>query len=163
MVEQNPLRKPDFTSAEFRKALGAFPTGVTVITTLDNDGRRIGLTVSSFNSVSLDPPLILWSLALRSSSLVAMKACTHYAVNVLSAEQKELAMKFSSSATNRFDGVEFSDGLGGAPLISGALAQFECFNRSRYEEGDHLIFVGEVEHCRQNTGSALIYHQGGFL
>lgn len=157
------LRHPDFSTAQFRQALGAFATGVTVITARAPDGSHIGLTASSFNSVSLEPPLVLWSLSLRSSSLDALKSCTHYAINVLSDQQTELAMRFASSKAGRFNGVEFNEGLGGAALLSNCIAYFECFNRSRYQEGDHLIFVGEVERCTQASGKGLIYQNGAFL
>jgi flavin reductase (DIM6/NTAB) family NADH-FMN oxidoreductase RutF len=157
------LRHPDFSTAQFREALGSFATGVTVITARAPDGTHVGLTASSFNSVSLEPPLVLWSLSLRSSSLAALKSCTHYAVNILSDRQIELALKFASSKASRFDHIEFSEGLGGAALLSDCVASFECFNRSRYEEGDHLIFVGEVERCSHSNLKGLIYQNGAFL
>jgi flavin reductase (DIM6/NTAB) family NADH-FMN oxidoreductase RutF len=155
-------RSADFSLPEYRKTLGAFPTGVTIITTRDADGSLIGLTASSFNSVSLTPPLVLWSLGLQSRSLAAFQACSHYAINVLTQDQGELAMRFASSGENRFADVAYTEGLEGAPLLSGVAASFECFNRSRYTEGDHMIFVGEVERFTQGSGSPLIYHRGQF-
>ena len=98
---------PIFSKAEFRKALGMFATGVTIITAQANDGSLIGLTANSFNSVSLDPPLILWSLGLKARSLEQFKQCTHYGVNILSADQTDLAMNFSRSDAKRFEGVDF--------------------------------------------------------
>ena len=154
---------PDFSAADFRAALGMFATGVTIVTALTPDGRPIGLTASSFNSVSLAPPLVLWSLARSAGSLSAFATGSHYAINILSADQQDLARLFATPGANRFEGVAFTPGAGGAPRIAGAAASFECFNRSRYEEGDHVIFVGEVEHCEHRVGaSPLLYHGGKF-
>ena len=139
-----------------------FATGVTIITARAADGVLVGLTANSFNSVSLDPPLILWSLGLKARSLEQFKQCNHYVVNILSAEQTDLAMNFSRSDANRFEGVDYDLGAGGAPIIKGCLAHFECLNRSRYEEGDHIIFVGQVERVSSGSGQALIYQNGRF-
>ena len=147
-----------------REALGQFATGVTVVTAIDPQGAPVGLTVSSFNSVSLSPPLVLWSLGRASRALAAFQACSHYAVNVLSASQLPWAMQFAARDVDRFAGVDITTGLTGAPLIGGTLATFECANRSQYPEGDHIIFVGEVLAC-QSTGQAapLLYHRGKLL
>jgi flavin reductase (DIM6/NTAB) family NADH-FMN oxidoreductase RutF len=155
-------RSIDFSLPDYRKTLGAFPTGVTIITTRDANGALVGLTASSFNSVSLTPPLVLWSLSLQSRSLDAFQNSSHYAINVLTQEQGDLAMRFASSGENRFADVAFTNGLQGAPLIDNVAASFECFNRSRYTEGDHMIFVGEVERFTQGSGAPLIYHRGQF-
>ncbi len=155
---------PTFSAVEFRAALGMFATGVTIVTARDVAGRRVGLTANSFNSVSLDPPLVLWSLARRAGSMPVFSAGTHYAINILSADQHALALRFAGRELDRFSGVAFRDGLGGAPVLEGAAAVFECFNRSRYEEGDHVIFVGEVEHCARREGaSPLIFHGGRYF
>lgn len=154
---------PSFSTAEFRAALGMFATGVTIVTARGADGTRIGLTANSFNSVSLEPPLVLWSLARASGSMPTLGTGSHYAINVLAADQKELAERFARRSADRFQGVDFTDGVAGAPLLAGAVAVFECFNRSRYEEGDHVIFVGEVEHCAHRPGaSPLLFHGGRF-
>ena len=140
-----------------------FATGVTIVTARAPDGTVVGLTASSFNSVSLTPPLVLWSLAQAAASLPAFSKGSHYAINVLAADQKALAERFALRGSDRWSGVEFSDGLGRAPLLHGAAATFECFNRSRYEEGDHVIFVGEVERCGFRPGaSPLLFHGGRF-
>ena len=161
-----PSRKaqpPSFSSQEFRTALGMFATGVTIVTARDQEGNVIGLTANSFNSVSLEPPLVLWSLARGAASLAAFSHGSHYAINVLAADQKALAERFALKGADRWAGVEFSQGIGGAPLLHGAAATFECFNRSRYEEGDHVIFVGEVERCGHRPGaSPLLFHGGRF-
>ena len=162
----NPPRQalpPSFSNQEFRAALGMFATGVTIVTAVTAEGQPIGLTASSFNSVSLDPPLVLWSLASAAASLPAFRAGSHYAINILSAEQKSLAERFALKGADRWSGVSWDMGAGGAPLLHGAAATFECFNRSRYEEGDHVIFVGEVERCTWRPGAApLLFHGGRF-
>lgn len=154
---------PTFSSLEFRNALGMFATGVTIVTARTADGKVIGLTANSFNSVSLEPPLVLWSLSQAAASMPAFRAGSHYAINVLAAQQKALAERFALKGLDRWAGVSFTEGECGAPLLSGAAASFECFNRSRYEEGDHVIFVGEVERCSWNPGATpLLFHGGRF-
>ena len=140
-----------------------FATGVTIVTARDTQGAFIGLTANSFNSVSLTPPLVLWSLARSAGSMAAFSTGSHYAINILSADQQDLARQFAVRGGDRFAGVQFDTGAGGAPLLHGAAATFECFNRSRYEEGDHVIFVGEVERCSHHAGaSPLLFHGGKF-
>jgi len=154
---------PSFSPPEFRAALGMFATGVTIVTARAANGRLVGLTANSFNSVSLHPPLVLWSLSRVAGSMAAFSTGSHYAINILASDQKELAERFSTKGADRWTGVSFTEGAGGAPLLSGAAATFECFNRSRYEEGDHVIFVGEVEHCSHRAGaSPLLFHGGKF-
>ena len=153
-------------SKSLRKTLGAFTTGVTVITTLGADGRRYGVTANSFSSVSLDPPLVLWSLATRSASMPVFRANSHYVVNVLAASQLDLCKRFATVKGDRFEGVSHARGDSGMPVLDGALAWFECHNRSRYEEGDHVIFVGEVERCGVHENAAeiapLVFQNGQF-
>jgi flavin reductase (DIM6/NTAB) family NADH-FMN oxidoreductase RutF len=161
-----PLRAvaPSFSTSDFRDALGMFATGVTIVTARSADGALIGLTANSFNSVSLSPPLVLWSLARKAGSLPAFERGSHYAINILSAEQHVLAERFASKTADRFQGLAFREGAGGAPVLEGAAAVFECFNRSRYEEGDHVIFVGEVERCAWRAGAQpLIFHGGRYF
>ena len=157
-------RTPSFTPTDFRTALGMFATGVTIVTARDADGQRVGLTAISFASVSLSPPLVLWSLSRRAGTVPAFSSGSHYAINILGADQRALAQRFASREPDRFDGLALREGAGGAPIIEGAVAVFECFNRSRYEEGDHIIFVGEVERCeRRADASPLIFHGGRFF
>ena len=140
-----------------------FATGVTIVTARTPAGVLVGLTANSFNSVSLNPPLVLWSLSKNASSMAVLSTGSHYAINILAADQKELAERFASRREDRWSGVAFTEGVCGAPLLDGAAATFECFNRSRYEEGDHVIFVGEVERCSQREGaSPLLFHGGRF-
>src|SRR5512133_4273399 len=117
-----PPRKaqpPSFSTQEFRTALGMFATGVTIVTARTPDGQLVGLTANSFNSVSLDPPLVLWSLAQAAASLPAFRAGSHYAINVLAADQKTLAERFALKGADRWSGVNFVEGMGGAPLLAG--------------------------------------------
>lgn len=141
-----------------------FATGVTIVTARDAQGQPIGLTANSFNSVSLQPPLVLWSLARDAASLTVFSRGSHYAINILAADQRELAERFAARGADRFAGVAWRGGAGGAPVLAGVAAAFECFNRSRYEEGDHVIFVGEVERCEHREGvSPLIFHGGRYF
>jgi len=148
---------------DLRNTLGRFATGVTVVTALSPEGIPIGLTISSFNSVSLDPPLILWSLSLNSPNIEAFCNAGHYAVNVLSAQQQEISNRFASRMENRFTGLHMRTGLSGVPLIEGCCAWFECAPEVQYPGGDHLILVGRVE--RFTTGEAdspLIFHNARY-
>jgi flavin reductase (DIM6/NTAB) family NADH-FMN oxidoreductase RutF len=151
-----------FDAAQFRHALSQFATGVTIITTRLADGSFRGLTASSFNSVSLDPPLVLWSLGAAANSMPVFSGNSHYVINVLAADQAELAQRFSRRADDPFAGVAYELSRTGQPILKGVSAWFECHNRSRYPEGDHVIFVGEVEECAVHPQAALIFHGGRF-
>ena len=136
-----------------------FATGVTVVTARDAHGKFVGLTANSFNSVSLTPPLVLWSLARSAGSMAAFCAGSHYAINILSADQQELAVQFSARGRDRFAGVAFTQGSGGAPLLEIGVG----FSLKADDEGDHVIFVGEVERCNHRPGaSPLLFHGGRF-
>jgi flavin reductase (DIM6/NTAB) family NADH-FMN oxidoreductase RutF len=162
-VRPSQAGHPNFSKQEFRASLAMFATGVTIVTARAESGELIGLTANSFNSVSLEPPLVLWSLSRVAGSMPVLTAGSHYAINILAADQKELAERFSTRREGRWDGVEWTAGISGSPLLAGAAATFECFNRSRYEEGDHVIFVGEVERCAHRAGAApLLFHGGRF-
>lgn len=141
----------------FRKALGQYATGITIITTRDENGKFVGVTANSFNSVSLHPPLVLWSLSKKASSHPAFAQATHYGVSILGADQEWLSHRFSTFKGDRFEGLEVIEGLAGVPLIPDALAHLECRIRSRHDEGDHYIMVGEVERCDYREGQALVY------
>lgn len=155
---------PDFSPRDFRAALGMFATGVTIVTARNDQGEPVGLTASSFNSVSLDPPLVLWSLGKAAGSMAVFSNGRHYAINVLAADQRLLAERFASKGIDRFEGTAWHAGLSGAPVIDGAVAVFECSHRSQHDEGDHVIFVGKVEHCSRRIGVApLLFHGGRFF
>jgi flavin reductase (DIM6/NTAB) family NADH-FMN oxidoreductase RutF len=165
----HPMKRaspPNFDQNAFKQALSQFATGVTVITTRAESGQLIGITASSFNSVSLNPPLVLWSLATRSASMPVFRANSHYVVNVLAGSQLDLCKRFATVKGDRFEGVSHAQGDTGMPVLDGALAWFECHNRSRYEEGDHVIFVGEVERCGVHEHvaevSPLVFQNGQF-
>ena len=151
-----------FDSRQFRDALGEFATGVGIICAGLGQGRYVGLTANSFNSVSLDPPLVLWSLSRRSACLPAFEAAERYSVNVLSAGQTELARRFSRPHEDRFAGVGYRLGWADAPLLDGCVAWFECVHHARHRAGDHMIFVGGVTTCARATGHGLVFHHGRF-
>jgi flavin reductase (DIM6/NTAB) family NADH-FMN oxidoreductase RutF len=162
-AERAPQQSSEECFRSFRDALGQFATGVTVVTSVGLDGSPIGLTISSFNSVSLDPPLILWSLSLNSPNLEAFRKARYYAINVLSAEQTDVSYRFASRVENRFAGISQRTGLGGAPLIEGCSAWFECEAEAQYPGGDHLILVGRVVRFAQGTSeSPLIFHNARY-
>ncbi|HEY8704935.1 MAG TPA: styrene monooxygenase/indole monooxygenase family protein [Gaiellaceae bacterium] len=151
-----------FDPRELRRALGQFATGVTVVTTRAEDGRRVGVTANSFTSISLDPPLVLWCLDRRAQSLPAFQAASHFAVNVLSAGQHYLSRQFSTFAEDKFVGVECQDGTGGVPILSGVLAHFLCRNVRQFDAGDHVIVIGEVERFEIFDGEPLVFHSGAY-
>jgi flavin reductase (DIM6/NTAB) family NADH-FMN oxidoreductase RutF len=149
-----------FDRRDFRRALGQFSTGVTVITTRAMDGRRVGMTANSFSSVSLDPPLVLWSLARQAPSLGDFTGASHFAINVLAANQHHLSRQFSTPQADKFGGVDCCEGTSGVPLLNGVIARFVCRNVRQYDGGDHLIFIGEVERYDRFDGEPLVFHSG---
>lgn len=159
-----------FDTPHFKQALSRFPTGVSVITTqqlaeanpAEWGHQFVGLTASSFNSVSLTPPLVVWSLGLKSRTLPSFQKASHYVINVLSEQQLPICQQFAYGEGDRFKDVRYDLSQQGLPVLKGALSWFECRNRSQYLEGDHIIFVGEVERCGFSDGSPLVYHQGAF-
>jgi flavin reductase (DIM6/NTAB) family NADH-FMN oxidoreductase RutF/flavin-dependent dehydrogenase len=151
-----------FDLRDFRRALGQFATGVTIVSTRGRDGGRVGLTVNSFSSVSLDPPLVLWSLAKDSSSYAEFTKATHFAVNVLAAEQHHLSRKFSSPDVDRFKDVDCVDGPEGCPLLTGTTAHFVCRVVREFDGGDHVIVLGEVEYYKWREGEPLVFHSGRY-
>ena len=164
MIRTSRAKAPAFGRDAFREALAMFATGVTIVTARDEHGAPVGLTANSFNSVSLAPPLVLWSLSQQAGSMPAFARGSHYAIHIRAAGQHALAERFASRDVDRFAGVDWHEGGDGVPLLDGAAAVFECFNRSRYEEGDHVIFVGEVERCERSEGAQpLIFHGGRYF
>jgi flavin reductase (DIM6/NTAB) family NADH-FMN oxidoreductase RutF len=155
--------EPPFDPRDFRRTLGSFGTGVTIVTAQTADGRRAGLTCNSFASVSLNPPLVLWSLVIHSPSLRIFQEATHFAVNVLARNQADLAMTFAKSGTDKFSSAVWWAGCGDAPVLDGVAASFECRNSYRYYGGDHIIFMGEVEHyTRRDDAEPLLFVRGQF-
>ena len=151
-----------FTDRQFRDALAQFATGVTVIAAGRSDNRFVGFTANSFNSVSLDPPLVVWSLNRHAANLAAFQSADRYVINVLAHDQVELARRFSRPHTDRFAGVPYRLGLAGAPLIEGCVAWFECRHHAQRRAGDHMLFIGEVETCERNNGVGLVFHHGRY-
>jgi flavin reductase (DIM6/NTAB) family NADH-FMN oxidoreductase RutF len=149
---------PDFSERERRAALGRFATGVTVVTTMTPQGP-LGITANSCASVSLRPPLVLWSPARVSRRFPAFEAASHFAIHVLSAGQRTLAERFSGPV-EWFDGLDFHLGLGEAPLIDGCAARFECRHAAGYDGGDHLIVVGEVLRLVRADLPPLLFYRG---
>ena len=143
-----------------RSALGRFATGVTIITCDGPGGVPVGLTANSFSALSLDPPLLLWSLRLASSSLAAFDAAPHFAVNVLAESQVELSRRFASSVADKFAEGAWSPGVGGAPVLAGCAAVFECEVASRQVAGDHVLFIGRVLRLADLSVAPLLF-QGG--
>lgn len=152
----------DSHTRRFRDALGAFATGVTIVTTRDQEGRDVGLTANSFNSVSLEPPMVLWSLSKSASSLPAFAAAPHFAVHVLAADQEALSLQFAARGVDRFSGLELDRGPQGIPLLRGCSARFQCRTAFRYEGGDHMIFVGAVETFDHTDRPPLVLHGGRY-
>jgi len=150
-------------SADFRRALAQFATGVTVVTTRAPDGTPTGLTVNSFTSVSLDPPLVLWCLALKAECLAVFREAERYLIHVLAADQLEIARRFATRGNDKFDSVSWQPTDSGLPRLEGCTAWFECGNRSQYEEGDHVILVGRVEAFQCIGGAPLIFHGSRYV
>jgi len=160
--ESEAVQAAPFDTKAYRSTLGCFATGVTIITTRRADGECVGLTINSFNSVSLDPPLVLWSLSLYSQSLPAFQEASYFAVNILAADQAHLSNRFASQKPNRFEGVNFTFGKGGAPLIEGCAAYLECQQQYRHYGGDHIIFLGRVVDFVSTQREPLIFCRGGY-
>jgi flavin reductase (DIM6/NTAB) family NADH-FMN oxidoreductase RutF len=148
--------------ALLRSALGRFTTGVTIITCRDATGAAIGLTANSFSSLSLDPPLILWSLRANSQSLPAFRAATHFAVNVLAESQVELSRRFASSQSDKFAEGQWADGLGGAPILAGCAAVLECERFAEHVAGDHVLFIGRVRQLFEAPLQPLVFQSGRY-
>jgi flavin reductase (DIM6/NTAB) family NADH-FMN oxidoreductase RutF len=155
-------RSEPFDARDLRQALGTFATGVTIVTTLSVERSPIGFTCNSFNSVSLAPPLVLWSLSLRSPNLENFLQARHFAVNVLAHGQVELARRFARSGRHKFDGIRYSEGIDGIPILEGTAAQLECRNETRYYSGDHVIFIGHVLRYAYRTCVPLVFYRGQY-
>ncbi|MCO5100562.1 MAG: flavin reductase family protein [Burkholderiaceae bacterium] len=155
-----PHSAPD--SPMLRRAFGCFPTGVTVVTTRAADGSFAGLTVNSYTSLSLDPPLVLWALGSRSASLRVFEAATHFAINILAEDQAWLSRRFATKSRDKFHGLGIRAGIEGVPLLDGCSAHIECRMHSAQPGGDHLLFVGKVERVDVLSRSPLLYVGGRY-
>ena len=153
-------------SGPFRHALAQFTSGVTIVTTLAHDGKPVGMTANSFSSVSLDPPLVLWSVSLRAASMAVFRNSKQYLIHVLAADQLDLARRFATRGADRFgeqSGTAWQPNGARLPRVDGCVAWFECSNRSQYEEGDHVILVGHVDAYAVNGGTPLVFHDGRYI
>ena len=148
---------------EFRRALSCFATGVTVVTTLDEKGENVGITVSSFNSVSLEPPLILWSVGVDSMGYDVFTSAKYFAVHVLALDQQELCDRFAQSGNNKFAALDCGEGIHGVPILPEFAACLECSTEHVYPGGDHKIIVGRVHRCEDRESDPLIIHRSRFL
>lgn len=149
-------------SLSLRRVLGSFATGVTVITARDALGRCVGLTANSFNTVSLDPPLVLWSLRRQAGSMAAFREAEYWAVHVLAHDQQALSEHFARSGDERFAGLQVGCGCGDVPLLAGCAAVLQCRAVQQHEGGDHVIFIGEVLECEHRPVDPLIFHAGQY-
>ena len=146
-----------------RGVFGAYPTGVAIVTTRTAEGKAVGLTINSFVSLSLDPPLVLWSLVDRSPNLAAFRNCEHFAINVLASDQEHLARRFANSAVvDKFEQASVLEAPEGVPAIEGALAMMVCANDRQIVGGDHLLFVGRVLRTANAAAAPLVFHAGKF-
>jgi flavin reductase (DIM6/NTAB) family NADH-FMN oxidoreductase RutF len=152
-----------FDSRAFRNALGCFPTGVSVVTTVTANGLPVGVTISSFTSLSLEPPLVLFCLDRDCPFLGAFEAHSSFAVNVLSSQQRNLSINFGSSLAGQWQDVAYDTWSSGAPILPGCLASFECTTVARHAGGDHRIFIGRVDRLQcASTGRPLVYFRGAY-
>jgi flavin reductase (DIM6/NTAB) family NADH-FMN oxidoreductase RutF len=152
------MNETSFGAQDFRRALGHFATGVTIITARAPDGTPIGMTCNSFSSLSLDPPLVQWSIAKSSQNFAAICAATHFAVQVLDESQGELCRQFSLKNTDRFANVQLETGINNLPLLARHHARFECETWARHEAGDHMIIIGKVLRLCEQEG--LLFYRG---
>jgi 3-hydroxy-9,10-secoandrosta-1,3,5(10)-triene-9,17-dione monooxygenase reductase component len=156
------MSQPEIDSRALRDALSSFATGVTIVTTADATGEPIGMTASSFNSVSMDPPLILWSVTKTALSAPIFEKAEHFSVHVLAADQMTLSNRFARSGADKFDGVDYKLDDKGVPQLAGVLTRFDCKTWSVYEGGDHWIIVGEVQNMETQKGEGLVFSGGSY-
>lgn len=145
-----------------RNILGQYATGVTIITTRGQDGRNIGMTANSFSSLSLDPPLILWSLSKTAPSLPEFNAAKYFAIHMLAQEHHQLSNHFARGAADKFSGVAHTDSEEGIPLLDNALVTLVCENHQQFDGGDHIIYIGKITRFHQREGAPLVFHAGQY-
>lgn len=157
------MTQPQTDTRALRNALGRFATGIAIVTAIDPDGHPVGLTVNSFSAVSLQPALVLWCLDNGSHNLEAFRKASHHAINILAADQQDLSNRFATWPTDRFAGLPWQPGVGGAPVFPGCCASFEVANESALAGGDHTIFVGRVEQFAEAPALVpLLFHGGQY-
>lgn len=159
----NTVSSPAFDKRDLRNALGSFGTGVTVVTSGSKQTRFVGVTANSFSSVSLEPPIVLWSLGSASPSLDIFDATGRFVINILALQQMDLSKRFSSNVADKFEGVDFHYGLDGLPVLNKCVATFECKTIQRLVVGDHVLFLGQVEKYFYERKPTLLFCQGNYL
>ena len=159
----NTKSSPSFDKRDLRNALGSFGTGVTVVTSGTKQSRLVGVTANSFSSVSLEPPIVLWSLVSTSPSLEVFDQSGRFVINVLALHQIDLSKQFSKTLADKFAGVEFKEGLDGLPVIQNCVATFECKTIQRTVVGDHVLFLGQVENYVYEGKTPLLFCQGQYV
>lgn len=162
VAEKRSQEHAAFDGRDFRRALGQYATGVTVVTARAADGRKVGMTANSFTSVSLEPPMVLWCPGKNAPSLPDFTAASHFAINVLAADQHHLSRQFATPADDKFAGTPITEGVGGTPLLEGALARLQCRTVKCIDAGDHVIMLGEIEAYDAPGGEPLVFHSGSY-
>ncbi|PHM62837.1 flavin reductase family protein [Xenorhabdus ishibashii] len=153
----------EFETRSLRKLLGKYPTGVAIVATRTAEGRNVGLTINSFASLSLEPPLVLWSLVNHSPNLSVFRDCEYFTISILSYDHQELALRFASSGVeNKFQGIPVQETPEGIPSIGGAIATLVCANHQQTHLGDHLLVIGQVKRIASVEGKPLVFHGGMF-
>lgn len=156
------MSNANFSTIDLRNALGSFATGVTVITTLGSNGQKVGMTANSFNSVSLDPALVLWSIGRDTNCFEDFIAADAFAIHVLANDQMDISNRFAKTGADRFAGLETSEGLSGVPLLTHYSSCFQCNIEHQYDGGDHVILVGRVLEFTDRSLKPLVFHRGGY-
>jgi len=159
----NTKNNTSWDKRDLRTALGSFGTGVTVVSSGNLQSRLVGVTANSFSSVSLEPPIVLWSLVSSSPSLEVFDATGRFVINVLALEQMNLSKQFSKTLEDKFAGVEYTEGLGDLPVIQNCVATFECKTIQRTVVGDHVLFLGQVENYIYENRTPLLFCQGNYM
>lgn len=163
MASGHPWGSDDLQPRTLRNLLGSYPTGVAVVTTRTPDGRSVGLTINSFASLSLDPPLVLWSLVTHSPNRSVFSECAHFAINILGSGQEELALRFANpKIPHKFDGVMVQETDVGIPVLQNAVTTLLCEHDHNRQTGDHLLLIGRVVRTASRPGSPLVFHAGRF-
>jgi flavin reductase (DIM6/NTAB) family NADH-FMN oxidoreductase RutF len=152
----------NFSTTDLRNALGSFATGVTIITTLGSNGQKVGMTANSFNSVSLDPALVLWSIGRDTNCFEDFIAADAFAIHILADNQMDISNRFAKTGADRFAGLETSEGRSGVPLLTHYSSCFQCNIEHQYDGGDHVILVGRVLEFTDRGLKPLVFHRGGY-
>ncbi len=163
LMDQVEWGQTEFESRMLRNLLGSYPTGVAIVATRTPDGRDVGLTINSFASLSLDPPMVLWSLVNHSPNLAVFRDCQHFTISILAKDHQELALRFANPRVdNKFEDAPIHLTAEGVPAIKGAIATLVCINEQQSHLGDHLLMIGRVKRIGSEIGKPLVFHSGTF-